>query len=319
VSRVGLVLGAGGVTGGAFHAGVLSTLQEVTGWDPRTAALLVGTSAGSGTAGALRAGLSAPDMAARACGEPLSAEGVALLESARMPVGPPPVPTGLRARVGRPAAPEVLAAAIRRPWRVRPGAVLAGLLPAGATSTTAISEGMNALHPQGWPSDPLWVCAVRLRDGALVVFGSNGAPTVSVGDAVAASCAIPGFFSPVEIDGVRYVDGGAHSFTNVGKVVGEDLDLVIVSAPMGRSSAGSYAPGSAVREAGRVQLRVELQRLRRAGTPVLVLQPTPRDEQAMGVNAMDPSRRAAVVAQVKTSVRSQLESPAVQDQLALLT
>ena len=33
--RVGLVLGAGGVAGGAFHAGVLAALAEATGWDPR--------------------------------------------------------------------------------------------------------------------------------------------------------------------------------------------------------------------------------------------------------------------------------------------
>jgi len=46
-SKVGLVLGAGGIAGGAFHAGVLAALEEATGWDPRRAALVVGTSAGS--------------------------------------------------------------------------------------------------------------------------------------------------------------------------------------------------------------------------------------------------------------------------------
>src|SRR4051812_8558232 len=72
VPRVALVLGAGGVTGGAFHAGVLSALVDATSWDPRDAELIVGTSAGSATGGALRAGLSARDMAARARGEALS-------------------------------------------------------------------------------------------------------------------------------------------------------------------------------------------------------------------------------------------------------
>ena len=46
-SKVGLVLGAGGIAGGAFHAGVLAALEEATGWDPRRAGLVVGTSAGS--------------------------------------------------------------------------------------------------------------------------------------------------------------------------------------------------------------------------------------------------------------------------------
>ena len=58
--RVALVLGAGGATGHAFHAGVLSALAERTGWDPRTADLIVGTSAGSGVGAILRVGLRAP-------------------------------------------------------------------------------------------------------------------------------------------------------------------------------------------------------------------------------------------------------------------
>ena len=45
--RVGVALGAGGAVGVAFHGGVLAALQEATGWDPRDAEVLVGTSAGS--------------------------------------------------------------------------------------------------------------------------------------------------------------------------------------------------------------------------------------------------------------------------------
>ena len=46
------------------------------------------------------------------------------------------------------------------------------------------------------------------------------------------SCAIPAFFAPVTIGGVRYVDGGAHSPTNADLVAGLGLDLVVVSSPM---------------------------------------------------------------------------------------
>src|SRR2546423_15004379 len=45
--RVGLVLGAGGVTGGAWLTGALYALVEETGWDPGSADVVVGTSAGS--------------------------------------------------------------------------------------------------------------------------------------------------------------------------------------------------------------------------------------------------------------------------------
>lgn len=316
MARIGLVLGAGGVTGGAFHAGVLAALADATGWDARTAEVIVGTSAGSGTGGALRAGLSPHDMAARARGDALSAEGVALLRAARLPPGPPPVPTRPRVRLGRPAAPEVVAAAFRRPWQVRPAAVMAGLLPAGSVPTAAIADSMDAMHPGGWPAKAFWVCAVRVRDGALVVFGRDGAPPASVGQAVAASCAIPGFFSPVDIGGERYVDGGAHSLTNVGQAADHPLDLVLVSAPMSRAGTGRYTPGGAMREVGRVQLRTELQRLRRAGVAIATFQPTAADERAMGLNAMDPDRRAPVVTQVRESTLRRIEH--LGDRLAAL-
>src|SRR4051795_11139914 len=45
--RVGLVLGAGGVTGGSWLTGALSAIVEQTGWDPGSADVVVGTSAGS--------------------------------------------------------------------------------------------------------------------------------------------------------------------------------------------------------------------------------------------------------------------------------
>ena len=64
VPRIGLVLGAGGVVGHAFHAGVLAAVAEATGWDPREADVIVGTSAGSVVGALLRAGASAPDLVA---------------------------------------------------------------------------------------------------------------------------------------------------------------------------------------------------------------------------------------------------------------
>src|ERR1700683_1750066 len=61
---IGLVLGAGGVVGQAYQAGVLSALQREAGWNPRDAAIIVGTSAGSVTGAAPRVGGPATDLAA---------------------------------------------------------------------------------------------------------------------------------------------------------------------------------------------------------------------------------------------------------------
>src|SRR6476660_3752057 len=115
-ARTGLVLGAGGTVGHAYHAGVLAALADC-GWDAREAGLIVGTSIGAVTGALLRAGLAPADLYARVVGEPLSAEGRAFLDkvhgwweySCDMPRG--------RTPVGRPASLGILAHLARRPWR----------------------------------------------------------------------------------------------------------------------------------------------------------------------------------------------------------
>ena len=82
---------------------------------------------------------------------------------------------------------------------------------------------------------------MRRRDGRRVVFGRDGAPQTDLAHAVAASCAIPGFFHPVVIDGEPYVDGGVHSPTNADVLRGWDLDVLIVSSPMS-VDVGSVRP-----------------------------------------------------------------------------
>lgn len=324
--RIGLVLGAGGMAGVAFHAGVLSALEEGLGWDPRTVDLVVGTSAGSITAAGLRAGLSAADTFARSCGQPLSPGGEALLAASDAAVGD----RRMLAADGRmrmlPAAPSVILAAGRRPGRVRPGAVLAGLLPAGRIPTDAIADGVSALFHDRWPSLATWVCAVRLDTGALTVFGRSDAPPVGVGEAVAASCAIPGYFAPVTIAGARYVDGGAHSTTNLPTVVREHLDLVVVSAPMARAGTWPGVPagfttavGTFGRELNRLQLGIEARRLVARGTPVVAFSPTNRDRAVMGLNPMNPDRRAPIARQARRSTLERLRRDDVQERLATLT
>jgi len=54
---------------------------------------------------------------------------------------------------------------------------------------------------------PLTVTATALESGALTLFGAGGREA-SLVDALYASCALPLFFPPAVIDGVRYGDGG---------------------------------------------------------------------------------------------------------------
>lgn len=310
-----MALGAGGIAGGAFHAGVLAALHEVTGWDPRDAEVVVGTSAGSIAGTSLRAGLSPADMLARQEGRRLSAEGARLLSK----VGPPRA-IRLESTVGRPRAAadiaRTVARAAARPFSARPVALIAGLLPEGTLGTEMIVEGVGGLLAD-WPRRPLWICAVRQSDGRRVAFGRDGKPLLA--SAVAASCAIPGFFKPVDIEGERYVDGGVHSPTNADLLVRERLDLVIIFSPM--SIAGRplrLAIDQPVRQWARLLVDREALRLRRGGTPVVAFQPTAEDAAVMGSNAMDPSRRATVARQAYESTLRRLERADTRKQLAPL-
>jgi NTE family protein len=72
----------------------------------------------------------------------------------------------------------------------------------------------RVLPAAGWPAItlPVAINAVDLADGGTEWFGV-GVPgardDVSLVDAVYASCALPGFYPPLEIDGRTFVDGGA--------------------------------------------------------------------------------------------------------------
>ena len=292
MARIGLVLGAGGVVGGAFHAGVLSALAERTGWDPRSASVVVGTSAGSSTGALLRAGVPVASLLEGPRGRPLSVE--------RRRLRP------LRPGV---AAPGVLVRSALRPWSARVGLLAAALLPPGTVPTNVISDALAPHFPMGWPDDPLWVVAVELATGRRVVFGRGDEPMATVGDAVAASCAIPGFFEPVDIGGKRYVDGGAHSPTNADLVAGLGLDLVVVSSPMSRAGGLVVGRTGPVRQWARLELDREVRRVTRAGTPVLAFQPTAADLPVMGLNAMDLARRMPVARQARESAMRWLDDP----------
>ncbi len=311
--RIGLVLGAGGSVGVAYHGAVLAALEEATGWDPRSAELLVGTSAGSITAAMVRAGVPAADLVRISEGEPLSEEGAHLAELGR-PHRPRPRVTDLM-RTHPVADLAGVLHGVTHPCSHPAGALVAALLPAGGIPTDAISAGVNAVFAGGWPSEALWICAVDLRTGERVVFGQPGAPQALVGSAVAASSAIPAYFRPVLIGGRRYVDGGVHSMVNLDLVAGQGLDLVIVSSPMTQASA---RPGldSVIRQPLRARLRTEAAALRRSGVPVFAIEPSRRIKVAMGFNPMDARHRGPVSRATTSAVHDWLAGGTEGRQLA---
>jgi NTE family protein len=302
--RIGLVLGAGGVAGGAFHAGVLAALHEAMGWDARRAHAMIGTSAGAIATTSLRAGLSPADMLARTEGRVMSPAGASLMSRMRMNGEPMPLRPALQTR--RPAQiANAIANAATRPFSAPPWALMAGLLPEGSISTDFISDAVASMFPDDWPEALLWICAVRQADGRRTVFGRESRPALAA--AVAASCAIPAFFRPVVIDDEAYVDGGLHSPTNADLMVEAGADLVIVSSPM--SMVGPrirLGTSQAVRRWAGALLDTEALRLKRRKIAVVAFQPTVEDLVVMGVNAMDPANRAAIARQARESTLRRL-------------
>lgn len=287
--RVGLVLGAGGPLGHAYHAGVLRALEHATGWDAREAQLVVGTSAGAQVGALLRAGLRGEDLAARAAGEPLRPEAA---EIARHYVRPDHRrPDAGQAQGRRPAAPGFLLKALGRPSMWRPGRLVSALLPEGRVRLDAQAEGLRRVFGESWPDRDLWITAVHLDTGERVAFGSPGAPAIDVGTAVTCSGAVPGVHAPVRWEGRRYVDGGMASATHLDLVADQAVDIVVVSSPL--SMFGVM----------RSLLRAEM---RRAGRKVPVVAFEPRGDAlaAMGNNPMAIERSAAVArAAFETTLR----------------
>src|ERR1041385_6747771 len=74
-----------------------------------------------------------------------------------------------------------------------------------------LRELASSLIPEGTFTDlnaPLLVNTVDLERGTQVVWGLPGLRDVSVRDAVYASCSLPGFFPPGQVDGRWCTDGG---------------------------------------------------------------------------------------------------------------
>lgn len=294
MTRIGLVLGAGGTVGQAYHAGVLAAIENDLGWDPRTADIIVGTSAGSVTGTLLRLGVSAFDLAAWAVKAPLSVESERLswLNGERPAF--PPLTIDHWLRRWRLPSPQLIARVATRPWAFRPGVAAMTLLPTGRVDLIEHAPGLREAAPDAWP-DGLWICGARRNDGRRVVFGRRGSPVASLHEAVAASCAIPGYFSPVTIDGIEYFDGGVHSPSNADVLRNQGLDLVIAVSPMSAAGGLPRTTDGLYRFAVHRRLERELARLAKQGTTVVRIEPAAESLAQMGVNMMAGDRSTPVV------------------------
>jgi NTE family protein len=322
--RVGLVLGAGGVLGGAWLTGGLHALAEETGWDPGSADNIVGTSAGSLIGALVAAGVPPWFMVAHSAGESFEGltgpDGRPASEASRAGGGVFKLHRGLPA-LG-PGSLRMAMTAMRNPRGHTPLQLVAGWLPGGVMSTEPIKETVRRAVPGSWVEHPsYWAVATDYRSGKRTPFGREGMPEAELADAVAASCAIPGFYRPVEIGGRRYVDGGVCSASNLDLLAGRELDLVICLNPTSsrHTPAGGPAFGRLAQlaraGAGR-RLGHEAKKLREEGTEVVLIQPTAEDLEVMGSNLMSTKRRHEVIETAMGTVRDQVRAKDVSHHLA---
>jgi NTE family protein len=310
--------------GGAWLTGGLEALATETGWDPASADFVVGTSAGAMMGGLLTSGIPPWFMVAHSQGRTF--EGLAGVDG--RPQGTADRAAGanfgLHPGIPRPGPGSwsLIARSLTAPQRHRPPALLAGWLPQGVISTEPLKDTIRRVVPNGWNQHPaFWAVACDYATGRRVAFGREDAPAADLADAVAASCAIPGFYRPVTIAGRRYVDGGLWSTSNLDVLRDTELDLVICLNP----TSSLHPPfawnpveraSGAIRSLSRRRLGSETKVLRATGTEVVLIQPTPDDHAAMGPNLMSRRNRNPVIQTAIRTVREQLSAPGVRELLA---
>jgi NTE family protein len=287
---------------------------------------IVGTSAGSMIGALCASGVPPWFMVAHSAGETFDG----LLDVDGRPAHEADRSAGAVFRLHRAAPPigpgswKLALKSLSNPRGHTPGAILSGWLPRGIISTEPLKETIRRVVPRDWSAHPnLWVMACDYATGRRVAFGSERSPhpDVDLANAVAASCAIPGFYYPVTIDGRRYVDGGMHSASNLDVLRHKGLDLVICMNPTSsRHSSPRRHPverlHAFMRSASGRRLGSERKRLEDEGTKVVLIQPTAADLEIMGGNLMSTKRRHEVLELATRTVAQQLRRPAVQRALA---
>ncbi len=236
---IALVLGGGGITGAAYHLGVLNAMNSmsvratVNHFD-----LYVGTSAGAVVAACLANGITPEELILANLGHE-SATIPAISSSeimqpdrrnlatslVRWPRG---VLGALRRYVGHPFSTSLIDAV---------GALAEGLPQALYTTNGTERYLRRLLRPEGRTNNfretrrKLLITATDLDTAERVVFGDEMAD-VPISEAAAASTAIPLLYSPRRIGDGTYMDGALRSTTNIDVAIAHGAKLVVCINPL---------------------------------------------------------------------------------------
>jgi predicted acylesterase/phospholipase RssA len=216
---------------------------------------------------------------------------------------------------------------------------LGQLLPSGLFHNDGLESWMRKwLSQAGRTNDfrllhkVLRLVAVNLDSGETTAFGCPGHDDVPISQAVAASCAIPGLYRPVRIDGVDYIDGGVRKTAHISLALRERCGLTICVNPLvpmhithseigirrlGIEEAGplrSRGLSTILDQAFRVtlhsRLRYGLKRYRREApdADIIVFEPRPEDLPHFMRNIMRTSGRIRIAEYAYRSTMALLDS-----------
>lgn len=238
-----LVLGGGGPVGRAWQAGLVAGLTA-KGVALRTADFILGTSAGAIVGAQLALDL---DLAIVA-------------PTAGAPAFTPSASSGewlkLSAQAARSSDPE--------PFRRTIGQIASNAV---TPSEDQAIQRLGILANRNWPSN-LRATAVNVRTGEGVSWQS--ASGVPLDRGVASSCALPGVWPPITINGERYMDGGIRSMLNADLASGHNAIIIVscfaLTLPKGFSNED--------REVLNEKLNEEIAALRAAGARVDTITPS---------------------------------------------
>ena len=272
------MLGAGGLVGTAYHAGVLCALEREAGFTHADAEIVIGTSAGSAIGAYLRTGWTADRLMGRARD---------LQEAAPSALASDPI------RVARHAigSAYILArTAVRVPsvLSVPPAPILRRAFPAGLVT---IGQGLSILDrelPRRWPDAGLWLTAYDLVKRSRVILRIRvRRPIWRCPMPCAPRRAIPGVYAPVHVGDTVLVDGGVWSLTNLDLALAAGCDVAVCVAPLAYDS--NQPPPFADRTFRHFTMRWlarEVASARRNGLRVVVVAPGPESIQVHGLNMM---------------------------------
>lgn len=256
-----LVLGGGGLSGIAWMTGLIAGLAE-QGIDLTKASAVIGTSAGAAVGGQLGSGVAPAELLARQ------------IDPAKQVAEISPDPSQMAELIRAFTALTGVKDPAERNRRI--GRLALETKTVGEAARRAVIAARLPSHD--WPARPLSLTAIDAESGVFRAFDAGSG--VSLIDAVAASCAVPGVWPPVSIGGRRYVDGGMRSAENADLAVG--AAAVLILSPMGQAGLPGGSP----------TLPGEIARLEAAGAAVHVIEPDAAARAAMGLNALDPAIRA---------------------------